>query len=114
MPMARLPGRYVNDKCPDSVGRLAISEEMTVYFAAQRKEQLLDALDAMQQLDLDLTAVARIDTAGLQLLLLTKRESIRQEKRLSISGHSPVVQQILDFCNLAGVFGDPMLIPANS
>jgi anti-anti-sigma factor len=53
-----------------------------------------------------------MDTAGLQLLLLLKREVLQQGKRLTIISHSPSVQRIFDFCNLVGVFGDPMLISA--
>lgn len=94
--------------------RLAIVADMTIYHATAQKTQLLEALAATQHLDLDLSAVAEMDTAGLQLLILVKREAVRHGKALSISGHSPAVRQILDFCNLVGVFGDPMLIPAHS
>ncbi len=97
-----------------SVSQLAISEDMTIYHAAAQKMQLLDALAATQHLELDLSAVADMDTAGLQLLLLVKREAVQHGKDLSISGHSPAVQQLLDFCNLVGVFGDPMVISANA
>lgn len=93
--------------------RLVISENMTVYLADQQKQQLLAALAAARDLELDLSAVSEIDTAGLQLLVLLKREAVLHGKKLSISGHSPAVRQTLDLCNLAGVFGDPMLIPAN-
>lgn len=93
--------------------RLVISENMTVYLADQQKRQLLDALAAARDLELDLSAVSEIDTAGLQLLVLLKREAVLHGKRFLISGHSPAVRQTLDLCNLAGVFGDPMLIPAN-
>jgi anti-sigma B factor antagonist len=93
--------------------RLAIHENMTIYLAEQQKHQLLDALLATQHLELDLSAVTEIDTAGLQLLMLVKREAVQHNKRVTISGHSPAVRQTLDFCNLAGTFGDPMLIPAN-
>lgn len=55
-----------------------------------------------------------MDSAGLQILLLLKREALKAGKQLSISGHSPAVRQILDLCNLVGVFGDPMIIPANA
>jgi anti-anti-sigma factor len=53
-----------------------------------------------------------MDSAGLQLLILLKREVQEQDKRLTIVGHSAAVQQILDFCNLASTFGDPMVITA--
>ena len=94
--------------------RLAIEEDMTIYQAMAQKEQLLAALAATERLELDLSAVPQMDTAGLQLLLLLKREAQQQEKEMTIVGHSPTVQRILDFCHLAGVFGDPMLISAQA
>ncbi|KFB67349.1 STAS domain-containing protein [Candidatus Accumulibacter vicinus] len=95
-----------------AAARLAILEDMTIYQAQSQKEQLLAALAAAEALDLDLAAVPEIDTAGLQLLLLLKREALQQGKPLTIVGHSPAVQRVLDFCNLAGLFGDPMFISA--
>ena len=94
--------------------RLVIDEDMTIYQAQAQKEQLLAALAAADHLELDLAGVGEMDTAGLQLLMLLKREVLQQDKRLTISGHSPAVQHVLDFCNLVGVFGDPMVISANA
>ncbi|HPT51232.1 MAG TPA: STAS domain-containing protein [Accumulibacter sp.] len=95
-----------------SPARLAIFEEMTIYQAQAQKEQLLAALSGTEHLELDLSAVPTMDSAGLQLLILLKREVQEQDKRLTIVGHSAAVQQILDFCNLASTFGDPMVITA--
>ncbi len=94
--------------------RLAIGEDMTIYNANAQKTQLLDALFATEHLELDLSRVAEIDTAGLQLLMLVKREAVQHGKNVSISGHSAAVQQVLDFCNLVGAFGDPMVISARA
>jgi anti-anti-sigma factor len=94
--------------------RLAIRDNMTIYQAQTQKDELLAALAGTEKLELDLSAVAEMDTAGLQLLLLVKREAIQHGKALTISGHSPTVQQVLDFCNLVGVFGDPMVISARA
>jgi len=93
--------------------RLAILEDLTIYHAMDQKQQLLDALNASSGLELDLSQVSEIDTAGLQLLILAKREAARQAKDLSIIAHSPNVRQTLDFCNLAAVFGDPVVISAH-
>jgi anti-sigma B factor antagonist len=97
---------------PFPAARLAILEDMTIYQAQAQKEQLLAALAATAALELDLSAVPEMDTAGLQLLLLLKREALQQGKPLTIVGHSPERPASLDFCHLAGVFGDPMLISA--
>lgn len=92
--------------------RLAISEELTIYHALAQKQQLIEALSNTDSLELDLAQVAEIDCAGLQLLILAKREAGRQNKALSIVAHSPAVRQTLDFCNLAAYFGDPVIITA--
>lgn len=94
--------------------RLSIEEEMTIYQASAQKKQLLSALQNAERLELDLSAVSNIDSAGLQLLILLKREVQTHGKQLAIVAHSAVVQQVLDFCNLAGTFGDPVVIPAGN
>ena len=93
--------------------RLVITEDLTIYHAMDQKNQLLDALNSTAGLELDLSQVSEIDTAGLQLLILAKREAARQQKDLSIVAHSPAVRQTLDFCNLAAFFGDPVIITAH-
>ena len=89
-----------------------IDELAAVWTAPLSAEQLLAALAATEDLELDLSGVGEMDTAGLQLLLLLKREVLQQGKQLKIISHSPSVQHLFDFCNLVGVFGDPMLISA--
>lgn len=103
----------MNTNAPASCARsLALDEDMTIYHAVVQKMRLLDALDATEQLELDLSAVEQIDTAGVQLLMLVKREAEQRGKTLTISGHRPAIQQTLDFFNLIGAFGDPLVMPA--
>lgn len=94
--------------------RLSITQDMTIYHAIEQKLQFLDALKTAKHLELDLHAVAELDTAGLQLLLLLKREAVQHGKSVSVVGHSARVQEVIDFCNLAGAFGDPMVISARA
>lgn len=92
--------------------RIALDQDLTIYNAGSVKMQFLDALDANELLELDLSQVAEIDTAGIQLLVLAKRESLRQQRSLRIVAHSPAVRDAVDFFDLASYFGDPLLIPA--
>jgi ABC-type transporter Mla MlaB component len=62
--------------------------------------------------ELDLAQVVEIDTAGLQLLMLAKRESQLQGKTFRIVAHSPAAHELIDFFNMASYFGDPLVIPA--
>lgn len=92
--------------------RLTVLEEMTIYHAVDLKQRLITALQANDGLELDLAQVSEIDTAGLQLLILAKREAARHGKSMKIVAHSPAVQEIIDFCQLATFFGDPLVITA--
>ena len=94
------------------VDRITIGEDMTIYHAAIQKKALIDALNASARLEIDLSAVGEIDTAGFQLLVLIKREAQRLGKQAHIVAHSEAVREVLDFYNMAAAFGDPLLIPA--
>ena len=93
--------------------RLAIGHPMTIYHAQQQKGELLEALASGSGLELDLSQVAEIDTAGLQLLLLVKREAGKAGKEVKLVAHSPAVRELIEFAHLATHFGDPMVIPAS-
>lgn len=99
-------------KSATSAQRLSIVEDMTIYHAADQKQILVEALAGCEELELDLSAVSEIDTAGFQLLVLIKREAARLGKRAGIVAHSPAVSEVVDFFNMAAHFGDPMLVPA--
>jgi len=92
--------------------RLTLTEDLTIYHALDQKNTLLDALATSDELELDLLPVSEMDTAGLQLLILLKKEAQRSGKRVSIVAHSQAVRAVIDFCNLATELGDPLVIPA--
>ena len=91
---------------------LSLTEDLTIYHALEQKHRLLDALSSADELELDLMQVGEIDTAGLQLLILLKKEAQRAGKRVAIVAHSQAVRSVIDFCNLAAELGDPLVIPA--
>lgn len=92
--------------------RLALTEDLTIYNALEQKRVLLEALAQVDELELDLLPVNEIDTAGMQLLILLKREAARLGKSVNIVAHSQAVRELIDFCNLATELGDPLVIPA--
>ena len=92
--------------------RLSLSQDLTIYHALEQKTALLDALAASDALELDLMHIGEIDTAGLQLLILLKKEAQKAGKRVSIVAHSQAVRAVIDFCNLAAELGDPLIIAA--
>lgn len=63
--------------------------------------------------DVDLSGVTEIDSAGLQLMLMAKREAAILGKEVRFVRHSDPVLELIDLCALAGQFGDPLLIRSN-
>jgi anti-sigma B factor antagonist len=92
---------------------VAIEGEMTIYTAREHKGELLEQLNASEELELDLSEVGEMDSAGLQILLLLKREADATGHKLSLVNHSQAVFEVLELLNMQGHFGDPVIIPAN-
>lgn len=93
--------------------RLVIAEDMTIYNSLAQKQLLIESLARQDVVELDLSGVGEIDSAGFQLLVLIKREAARLGKTASIVAHSQCVQEVLDFLDMAADFGDPILIPSD-
>ncbi len=103
---------FATQTTTDGAAHLILDGAMTIYNAAEIKQQLLGALHAAPVIELDLSHVGEMDTAGFQLLVMAKRESQRMSRTLRIVGHSPAVQEVIEFFNMAAFFGDPLVIPA--
>jgi anti-anti-sigma factor len=91
-----------------------IEGELTIYTAASVKQQMDGLLDQSPQLEIDLSQVSEMDTAGLQLLILAKKESASRGGELRLVGHSVPVLEVLDMCHMANYFGDPVVISMKS
>lgn len=63
--------------------------------------------------EINLSEVSEMDSAGLQILILAKREAERHGTSLRLNGHSRAVLDVLDMCNLASYFGDPVVLSGN-
>lgn len=94
--------------------RLHAAGEMTIYHAADLKPALLGALGQGDEIELDLSEVSELDTSGVQLLMLAKREAMAAGKGLTLSGHSPAVLDVFERLALGGWFGDPLVLPADA
>ena len=89
--------------------KVSIAGALTIYEAANAKTALLEALQASAELEIDLSRVTEVDTAGMQLLLMTKREAARAERKVRLA-HSAASLEALDRYNLGAYFGDPVVI----
>ena len=101
----------INIETSNDVCHAHVTGEMTIYHAAEMKGELLSCLDRSTEVEIDLSGVSEIDTAGFQLLLLAKREAANVGKPLRLIAHSPATLEALDLFNMASYFGDPVMMP---
>jgi len=86
--------------------RITVDGALTIYEALDAKSQLLEALARAGALEIDLSNVDEIDTAGLQLLVLTHREGHKAGKAVRLAGQSAALLEVLGRYGLASFF-DP-------
>lgn len=79
---------------------VAVAGELTISTATENKHRLLAALPGSPGLRLDLSAVSELDTAGLQLLLLVRREAARMNLTVELADPSPAVAAVLALARL--------------
>jgi len=94
----------------DDVLRIAIEGELTIYRAADLKLEVLEALRKTPVLEIDLSGVTELDTAGLQVLMLAKQTAAADQRELRLLQHSPAVMEILQMLDLVAFFGDAVLV----
>jgi anti-sigma B factor antagonist len=89
---------------------LEIKGEMTIYTAAEQKDYLLAYINSGSELEINLSEVSELDTAGTQLLVMAKQEAARKQKKIKFTMHSNAVLDVLELANLTTAFGDPLFI----
>lgn len=89
--------------------RLRPAGEMNIYFAHDLKQSLLAQLAAVpheqSRVLLDMGAVTALDTAGVQLIELLRREAQHADKTLELTAVPPLVSAYLAQLNLGPRFG---------
>lgn len=93
----------------EGAGAAAIEGELSIYTVADLKAEF--AALAAGELEIDLSGVTDIDTAGLQWLLMAKR---RAGGGLRFVQHSAPVLALIELARLAGRLGDPLVLPHDS
>jgi len=86
---------------------LPIVGELTIFRAQELKPQFLASPAADE---IDLSGVTDLDTAGVQLLMLAKKTAKAQGHDIRLTGHSPAVVEVFELLNVAGYFGDHLVI----
>ena len=75
---------------------LSFEGEITIYTVAEIKSSLMEHLFKADKLELDLSKVQKMDTAGYQLFIFLKRESEIREKSVDFLNPSDEVARLLE------------------
>lgn len=86
---------------------LFIQGEMSIYRATELKQALLAE---PAPVEVNLSGVTDIDTAGVQLLMLAKKTAQAQQRELRLVAHSAAVTDVFELLNLAAYFNDPLVM----
>jgi anti-anti-sigma factor len=94
-----------------SQNTLKIEGELTIF----RAEELKPAILCTPPLDeIDLSGVTDLDSAGLQLLMQAKKTALAQQRDVRLSGHSAAVLEVFELLNVAGYFGDHLVMDSRT
>ena len=91
-----------------AITRIAVEGELTIYRALELKDQLLAPLaeaGATGAIEVDLSAVSEIDTAGVQLLMLARRDTVAGQRDWRLVAPSPAVVEAFELLDLTSHFG---------
>jgi anti-sigma B factor antagonist len=80
---------------------------LTIYTASEQKDVLLSLFPLAHEVELDLSNVDELDSAGLQLLILIKHESFKEGSQLVLSNPSAAVIEALRLSGLDDYFANP-------
>ncbi len=94
---------------PSTLAQRRLEGELTIYRAAELKAELSALQGRADTLELDLSGITEIDTAGVQLLMALKRRAADLSRELRLAAHSPAVLEAFDLLGLAAFFGDALV-----
>ena len=88
---------------------LRIDGELTIYRATELAAAVRTALADVRvgdTLELDLSGVTDMDSAGVQLLLAARRSAVESGRALRLAAPSAAVADVLAILHLTALFGD--------
>ena len=89
---------------------LHLTGELTIFRATEFKDILL--AEPFPEV-LDLSGVTDIDTAGVQLLMMAKKNARTAQRDFHLVGHSPEVIEVFELLNVVAYFGDPLVMASS-
>lgn len=94
--------------------KLLFDDSLTIYNAVESKKKIIDSIEKYDCIDLDLSDVEEIDTAGLQLILLAVKTAAEEGRPIRKITHSPATFELVNTLNLLGLLSsEPTLTIEN-
>ena len=84
---------------------LHVEGDMTIYTAAALKKELMEHIQQEGECEIVLSEVSKMDSAGMQLLILAKREAAAHKTPLRFIGHSKAVMDVMDTYDMSAYLG---------
>ncbi len=95
----------VTRKNTASGSSLILEGELTIYTVSLTHAKLLESYDdAVDPVAIDVSNISEIDTAGVQLLLFTKKLFADNNKRFYLAKSNPQVDSVLNCLDVAAHF----------
>lgn len=88
----------------DGLCKLRVETDMTIFNAAELKNELLSDMEDCSALEVDLSQVSEMDTSGFQLLFMMKREAALRNRDFKISSHSQATEAVITLYNMSDYF----------
>jgi len=97
-----------DDSHPGGSVQLSISGDMTIYAIADLKEAITPEITGQAIVDLNLSEVEEIDSAGIQLIMALRNHLIKANKTIQLTGTNGTVSKLLEVYGLSNEhFGKP-------
>lgn len=91
----------------ESVLKIVVAGEITIYDASEFKEKLDSILkESFTAIEIDLSKITKMDTSGLQILLALKKEAKAKDLFVRLVRHSHAVLKLIDLYGLTGFLRD--------
>jgi anti-anti-sigma factor len=93
--------------------KLRLDGELTIYSAQETRQLLLHSLAELAQepapatLEIDVSGVSEIDTAGMQLLMAARQHAREQGKDIRLAGQGASVTEVIALLGLGDYFSEP-------
>jgi anti-sigma B factor antagonist len=91
-----------------SDARISIDGELNIYRAHEFKQTFLAAVREAGALEVDLSGVTEIDSAGVQLLMMLRSAARERACEVRLAGPSPAVREVFDLLDLTAWFDGPV------